>query len=152
MQILDDMINTQKVKNDAAFCKEVGYAAQSLSNIRAGTRNVPIELISNLFSKYRGNPIFIFAGEGELYYRSEQTASVEESRQPYGTRNSRKFDSQHYESLLAELLASNSRMEKLVESYAQQAKLNVEYTDLLKKRNTELEVRIKELEHGTKSK
>lgn len=145
LKVLDHLIDKQIVKNDADFCKSVGYSPQSFSQVRKGKRDVTTELISKLFTVYQGNPIFIFSESGPLLYKQQENyAMVAEHGEKYPTA---KREREH-EELLKELIQQNIRMEKLVESYANQATVSVKYTKVLEEQLEQFKQRIKELEHG----
>jgi transcriptional regulator with XRE-family HTH domain len=63
LQALDNLISKQIVNNDAEFCRIVGYAPQSFSQIRKGKRNITIELIDSAHKHYAIDVNFIFSGE-----------------------------------------------------------------------------------------
>lgn len=96
LQALDNLISKQIVNNDAEFCRIVGYAPQSFSQIRKGKRNITIELIDSAHKHYGIDVNFIFSGEVDpevdpkvdpvgLKVRSEPKSIVNEGEVRYKT-------------------------------------------------------------------
>lgn len=133
LRVLDELISKQKVKNDSDFCKSMGYSAQSFSQIRKGKRDVTVELLSKLFSKYAGNPIFIFSGEGSLIAGSHVSMVAEPDVAPM------------INATIVELRDKNARLEKMLDFYTKQSELTINYTNLLQEEKRKLEEQIKQL-------
>lgn len=123
LEVLEELISKQIVASVAEFCKRTGFQAQSMSQIKAGKRDITIELISKLFSEFRGNPIYIFTGRGSKILNEQALSIVEEESYSYGTGN----DKQTIKAL-EELVASKN-----------------ENIGLLKKEITRLEKELKQV-------
>jgi hypothetical protein len=62
---LDRLIDAGMVRSRRQFALELGYHAQGVSEMAAGRRDVPLELIEKAVRVYRLNPHFLFTGLGE---------------------------------------------------------------------------------------
>lgn len=62
---LDHIIGQGIVRSRRQFALDLGYHAQGLSEMAAGRRDVPLELIEKAVRGYRFNPRYLFTGEGE---------------------------------------------------------------------------------------
>jgi transcriptional regulator with XRE-family HTH domain len=127
LKVLDELIHLQLVKNDSEFCRREGYSPQSLSQIRRGKRDVTIDLISKMFKDYLGNPIFIFGGEGVLLLNNATAPVVGDGELSYSNRFEEK-----------KLARQVEKLTSILESYAKQAEMNVNYTKLLEDQIAEL--------------
>ncbi|PZR13161.1 MAG: hypothetical protein DI539_19535 [Flavobacterium psychrophilum] len=132
LEVVDELINNHNVNNDAHFCKTMEFSAQSFSQIRKGKRDVTVDLLSKLVSRYSGNPIFIFTGVGDLLLNkvSGPKQTTTQVANPSPALNSEEF--------INELKSENERLKKLMDYYFRQGELNINYTRLLEEQNKEL--------------
>lgn len=84
LEVLDELKSKQKVDNDADFCRRVGYLHQSFSKIRKGERDVTIDLISKLFTEFKGSPFYLLTGKGSKILQPYALSIVEEEAPSYG--------------------------------------------------------------------
>jgi len=89
-QVITFLIKKGKVKNPTDFAKKMPFDTGSLSKIRGGEREVPVELLQKIHDTYNIARNFLFEGKGdienkkieideELYYKllAENTAMKE---------------------------------------------------------------------------
>lgn len=65
---LDYVVGQGVVRSRRQFALELGYHAQGLSEMTAGRRDVPLELIEKAVRVYRFNPRYLFTGEGDMLH------------------------------------------------------------------------------------
>jgi hypothetical protein len=121
LEVLDELLDKRIVESVATFCARTEYAPQSMSQIRAGKRDVTLELISKMFSEFGGNPIYIVGGTGEKILSAETMSMVQEPRTDYTNGSGDKQLIETLERLLkskednlADLRATVARMEKYI--------------------------------------
>src|SRR5690606_21451177 len=69
---LDQLVAGGRVKSRRQFAIELGYHAQGISEMTAGRRDVPLELIEKAVKTFKLNPHYLFTGEGNpLFDRLE---------------------------------------------------------------------------------
>jgi hypothetical protein len=90
LEVLDELLDRRVIPTDTAFCKKVDYAQPSLSQIRGGTRDVPLELVGKMFTMFGGNPLYIFTGKGSLLFPMEVVQGVQEPTLEYRSVNADK--------------------------------------------------------------
>lgn len=66
LQCIDLLVGQGMVRSRRQFALELGYHAQGLSEMAAGRREVPLDLIERAVKTFRVNPNFLFTGAGDL--------------------------------------------------------------------------------------
>ncbi|MFM2268754.1 MAG: hypothetical protein RL757_2195 [Bacteroidota bacterium] len=56
------------IRSSRQFATELDYLPQSLSEILKGRRDVTIELLRKAIDTYRINPMYLFMGDGEMFF------------------------------------------------------------------------------------
>lgn len=137
---VNHLISEHKVKNQADLSRELGFAEESLSQMKKGKRGVTLELMSKIFTKFAVSPIFIFFGKGPIIldHPDQFSGFIDEPEGEYASENS-------------ELRAQNKTITAIIEGYMKQAEVNIKYTELLEKQVTELTARVNELEEKAKN-
>ncbi|HEY8937490.1 MAG TPA: hypothetical protein VIM65_19830 [Cyclobacteriaceae bacterium] len=64
LEVFDELQQSGQVNNVKEFCKRLDYAPQSMSQIKAGKRDITIEIIIKIFHEFNGNPVYILFGYG----------------------------------------------------------------------------------------
>jgi len=64
---LDKLIEEGKVRSKRHFALTIGYHAQGISEMVAGRRDAPLELIEKAVSTFHFNPYFLFTGMGHMF-------------------------------------------------------------------------------------
>jgi hypothetical protein len=90
LEVLDELIDKRIVENMADFCKKVEYTPQSMSQIRNGKRDVTIDLISKLFTEFKGSPFYVLSGRGPKILEEATLSVVEEGLASYGVHSDNK--------------------------------------------------------------
>lgn len=67
LHCLDQLVQEGKVRSKRGFAMATGYHAQGLSEMVAGRRDVPLDLIEKAVSLFQFNPAFLFSGQGSCF-------------------------------------------------------------------------------------
>ena len=133
LEVLDELLDKQLVASDAEFCKETTYSKQSLSQIRGGKRDVTIDLVSKMFTVFKGNPLYILAGKGTKTLTTDLLHIVEEPSTQYES-NGRSHEDQNVIKTLERLVQSKDDNIKDLRELVQGLRKNVSFLeDQLKK-------------------
>lgn len=84
LEVLDELIDQRHIDNVADFCRKISYPPQSMSQIKLGRRDVTIDLISILFNRFNGNPLYVLSGKGSKILKPETLTMAEEQIATYG--------------------------------------------------------------------
>jgi phage repressor protein C with HTH and peptisase S24 domain len=64
LQTLDKLVNTGQVNSRRQFALSIGYHAQGISEMAAGRREVPLDLIQKAVQQFKINAQYLFTGKG----------------------------------------------------------------------------------------
>ncbi len=67
LECLEQLTLDRKVRSKRHFALSLGYHAQGISEMVAGRRDVPLELVEKAILTYRFNPVFLFTGHGNHF-------------------------------------------------------------------------------------
>ncbi|HTH58262.1 MAG TPA: hypothetical protein VL728_19585 [Cyclobacteriaceae bacterium] len=129
MSVVDDLIKKRIVTSDADFCRKIDYAKQSFSQLRKEKINVSIDLVSKLLTIFDANPVFILSGVGEKFIGLNNTIG----ETPRST-----DDGKQTNVIVAELLAQNETLRKVIDLHVSNAKISNEYIAELKEQLNKL--------------
>lgn len=83
LEVVDELLDKRIIDSVSSFCNRVEYHPQSMSQIRAGKRDVTIELLSKLFIEFGGNPVYILSGKGDKLLSDETISLIKEPPSNY---------------------------------------------------------------------
>lgn len=69
--VYKELFAKDMVKGPADFCRHMEYQHQSWSQVEKGVRNVPVEVLSKLFTVFDVSPEYIFTGKGAKFSKSD---------------------------------------------------------------------------------
>lgn len=67
LECLDQLIDQGKVRSKRHFALSLDYHPQGISEMVAGRRDAPVDLIEKSVLTYRFNPVFLFTGHGNHF-------------------------------------------------------------------------------------
>ncbi len=67
LECLDQLIEQGKVRSKRHFALSVDYHPQGISEMVAGRRDAPVDLIEKSVLTYRFNPVYLFTGHGNHF-------------------------------------------------------------------------------------
>jgi hypothetical protein len=100
MEVVEALIEKRIVNNLAQFCKKVDYPPQSMSQIKAGKRDVTIDLVSKLFNQYKGSPMYLLSGKGPKIFDDQTLSVVEEGITEYIPQTADRSTFRHLEDII----------------------------------------------------
>jgi len=87
LKVYNELISAKTVKNQAEFAKAMDEAPQSFSQILNGKRNITVQFISKLFTKYLVSPIYIHSGRGEWKFSGNSDMLLAEPETTYSNKD-----------------------------------------------------------------
>lgn len=67
-----DQLKTEgQIRSSRQFALKLGYRAQNLNEILKGNRDAPLELIRKAVEVYRISPLYLYAGEGNMFLHDD---------------------------------------------------------------------------------
>lgn len=68
---LEELVREGRCKSKRHFALSLGYHPQGISEMAAGRRDVPLEIIEKSVAEFRINPMFLFSGKGPHFCNPE---------------------------------------------------------------------------------
>lgn len=91
-KIIDHLINIKVIKNEAEFCKRLGYASGNLAKIKNGKRNISASLILKMESEFGFNREYLSNDTNPIVVKRSQLFDKKEgANRPENTKEEKSY-------------------------------------------------------------